>query len=207
MGGRPDDGPALVVLGDSVAEGQDDPDPAGGWLGWAGRLAAHLGIPRELMLNASDPGATVEDVVRDQLPAVRHLRPDLVVLGCGMNDALRGFERPAAARRLDELFGWARGRGAVALAIPVPRPPLLDLSPISQFRKKRTVQRIHDFNAELDRVSRDHGMAFPDRATVAKVADRSMWSPDGIHLNPDGHAYVAEVIAQIAGDLLGERVS
>lgn len=207
MGGRPDDGPALVVLGDSVAEGQDDPDPAGGWLGWAGRLAAHLGIPRELMLNASDLGATVEDVVRDQLPAVRHLRPDLVVLGCGMNDALRGFERPAAARRLDELFGWARGRGAVALAIPVPRPPLLDLSPISQFRKKRTVQRIHDFNAELDRVSRDHGMAFPDPETVAKVADRAMWSPDGIHLNPDGHAYVAEVIAQIAGDLLGERVS
>jgi len=207
MGGRPGDGPVMVVLGDSVAEGQDDPDPAGGWLGWAGRLGAHLGIPRELRLNVSDPGATVEDVVRDQLPAVRHLRPALVVLGCGMNDALRGFERPAAARRLDELFGWARERGAVAVAIPVPRPPLLDLSPISQFRKKRTVQRIHDFNEELARVSHDFGMAFPEAEAVAKVADPAMWSSDGIHLNPDGHAYVAEVIAQIAGNLLGERVS
>lgn len=207
MGGRPGDGPVLVVLGDSVAEGQADPDPAGGWLGWAGRLVANLGIPRESMLNVSDPGATVEDVARDQLPAVRHLRPALAVLGCGMNDALRGFERPAAAVRLDELFGWARGRGAVVLAIPVPRPPLLDLSPISQFRKKRTVQRIHDFNAELDRVSRDFGMPFPERETVAKVADPAMWSSDGIHLNPRGHAYVAEVIAEIAGSLLGERVS
>ncbi|MFA1545272.1 SGNH/GDSL hydrolase family protein [Actinomadura chokoriensis] len=197
----------MVVLGDSVAEGQDDPDPAGGWLGWAGRLAAHLGIPRELRLNVSDPGATIEDVVRDQLPAVRQLRPALVVLGCGMNDALRGFERDAAARRLDELFGWARERGAVAVAIPVPRPPLLDLSPMSQFRKKRTVQRIHDFNEELARATRDFGMAFPERETVAKVADPEMWSPDGIHLNPRGHAYVAEVIAQIAGNLLGERVS
>jgi lysophospholipase L1-like esterase len=197
----------MLVLGDSVAEGQDDPDPAGGWLGWAGRLAAHLGVPRESMLNTSDPGATVEDVVRDQLPAVRRLRPALVVLGCGMNDALRGFEPAAAARRLDELFGWARGQGAVVLAIPVPRPPLLEVSPISQFRKKRTVQRIHDFNVELDRASRDFEMAFPERETVAKVADPAMWSSDGIHLNPRGHAYVAEVIAEIARSLLGERVS
>ncbi|WUH97619.1 SGNH/GDSL hydrolase family protein [Spirillospora sp. NBC_00431] len=197
--------PVMVVLGDSVAEGQDDPDPAGGWLGWAGRLACHLGIPREEMLNAADPGATVEDVVRDQLPAVRDLRPVLVVLGCGMNDALRGFERAAAAARLDELFGWAAGIGAVALAIPVPRPPLLDLSPISQFRKKRTVQRIHDFNEELDRAAREFGTTFPARESVAKVTDPAMWSADGIHLNPRGHAYVAEVIANIAAGLLGQR--
>ncbi|MGH3239463.1 MAG: SGNH/GDSL hydrolase family protein [Spirillospora sp.] len=195
----------MVVLGDSVAEGQDDPDPAGGWLGWAGRLARHLGIPREEMLNASDPGATVQDVVRDQLPAVRGLRPALVVLGCGMNDALRGFERADAAARLDELFGWAAGIGAVALAIPVPRPPLLDLSPISQFRKKRTVQRIHDFNEELARAAREFGMTFPARESVAKVTDPAMWSADGIHLNPRGHAYVAEVIANIAASLLGQR--
>jgi lysophospholipase L1-like esterase len=209
MGGRPADGaagPAMVVLGDSVAEGQDDPHPAGGWLGWAGRLALHLGIPREEMLNVSDPGAKIDDVVRDQLPLVRDLRPRLVVLGCGMNDALRGYEPADAARRLDELYGWARERGAVVLAIPVPRPPLLDITPISQFRKKRTVQRIHDFNKELARVAHDFGMTFPEGETVAKVADPVMWSPDGIHLNPRGHAYVAEVIAQLARSLLSERV-
>lgn len=205
MAGRPGDGLVMVVLGDSVAEGQDDPDPAGGWLGWAGRLARHLGVPREEMLNVSDPGATIEDVVRDQLPAVRRLRPGLVVLGCGMNDALRGFDRADAAARLDEVFGWARTRGAVAVAIPVPRPPLLDRTPISQFRKKRTVQRIHDFNEELGRAAHEFGMTFPARESVSKVADPAMWSADGIHLNPRGHAYVAEVIANIARSLLGER--
>ncbi|MGP4021964.1 SGNH/GDSL hydrolase family protein [Actinomadura sp. 3N407] len=205
MGGRPGGAPVMVVLGDSVAEGQNDPDPAGGWLGWAGRLAHELGVSREEMLNVSDPGATIEDVAGEQLPAVRHLRPGLVVLGCGMNDALRGFERADAADRLNELFGWARERGAVALAIPVPRPPLLDLAPMSQFRKKRTVQRIHDFNEELGRAAREFGIPFPARETVAKVADPAMWSADGIHLNPRGHAYVAEVIAHIARSLLGER--
>ncbi|TYB46421.1 SGNH/GDSL hydrolase family protein [Actinomadura chibensis] len=208
MGGPPLAGPArtfMVVLGDSVAEGQDDPDPAGGWLGWAGRLARHLGVPGDELLNASDPGAKVDDVVRDQLPAVRELSPRLVVLGCGMNDALRGYDPAVAAACLDELFGWAVGRGAVALAIPVPRPPLLDLAPMSQFRKTRTVQRIHDFNAELARAGADFGMPFPARESVAKVADPALWSADGIHLNPRGHAYVAEVIADIARSLLGER--
>ena len=205
MAGRPGGGPVMVVLGDSVAEGQNDPDPGGGWLGWAGRLAYELGFSREEMLNVSDPGATIEDVVARQLPLVRDLWPGLVVLGCGMNDALRGFERADAARRLDELFAWARSREAVALAIPVPRPPLLDLAPMSQFRKKRTVQRIHDFNEELGRVAREFGIPFPARETVAKVADPAMWSADGIHLNPRGHAYVAETIANIARGLLRER--
>lgn len=118
MAARPGGGPVMVVLGDSVAEGQNDPDPAGGWLGWAGRLAHELGVSREETLNVSDPGATIEDVARTQLPAVRELRPALVVLGCGMNDALRGFERAAAAARLDEVFAWARSRGAISLAIP-----------------------------------------------------------------------------------------
>lgn len=205
MAARPGGGPVMVVLGDSVAEGQNAPDPAGGWLGWAGRLAHELGVSREETLNVSDPGATIEDVARTQLPAVRELRPALVVLGCGMNDALRGFERAAAAARLDEVFAWARSRGAISLAIPVPRPPLLDLAPMSQFRKKRTIQRIHDFNEELARVAREFGIPFPARATVEKVADPGMWSADGIHLNPRGHAYVAEVIANFARSLLRER--
>ncbi|MCP9967143.1 hypothetical protein LUX57_20165 [Actinomadura madurae] len=68
------------------------------------------------------------------------------------------------------------------------------------------MQRIHDFNMELARVARDFGMTFPERETVARVADPVMWSPDGIHLNPRGHAYVAEVIAHIAKSLLSERV-
>ncbi|RFS84605.1 SGNH/GDSL hydrolase family protein [Actinomadura spongiicola] len=203
---EPGSGPVMVVFGDSVAEGQADPDPGGGWLGWAGRLARHLGVSPANLLNVADPGATIEDVVRDQLPAVRRLRPGLMVLGCGMNDALRGFDRAEVAARLDELFGWARDVGAVAVAIPVPRPPLLDLSPISEFRKKRTVQRISDLNEELGRAARDFGTTFPERETVAKVADPALWNADGIHLNPRGHAYVAEVISHIAGSMLGERI-
>ncbi|MFD0685229.1 SGNH/GDSL hydrolase family protein [Actinomadura fibrosa] len=207
MGGPSDAaaGRPMVVLGDSVAEGWDDPDPAGGWLGWAGRLARHLDFPRDQLVNLSRPGATIEDVVRDQLPDARHLRPRLVMLGCGMNDALNGFDRETVAARLDEVFGWARAMDAVAIAIPVPRPPFLERSPMSRFRRTRTVQRIADFNDELDRASREFGMTFPARESVSKVGDPSMWSADGIHLNVAGHSYVAEVVAHIARGLLAER--
>ncbi|MEU9024236.1 SGNH/GDSL hydrolase family protein [Actinomadura sp. NPDC048394] len=207
MAGPPAAGAALVVLGDSVAEGRDDPAPAGGWLGWAGRLARRLGVPPGDVLNVSDAGATIEDVVRDQLPAVRAARPRLAVLGCGMNDALNGFEPAAAGARLDEVHRWARDAGAGLLAIPVPRPPLLERSPISQFRKKRVLQRIALFNAELERAAADFGMAFPARETVTKIADPAMWSADGIHLSPAGHDYVAEVMAHLAAEPLGERAT
>ncbi|WP_067456145.1 SGNH/GDSL hydrolase family protein [Actinomadura macra] len=207
MGGRPEAGGAgrpMVVLGDSVAEGWHDPDPTGGWIGWAGRLARHLDFPRDRLRNLAEPGATIEHVVRGQLPQARDLHPRLVMLGCGMNDALNGFEVADVAVRLAEVFGWARETGAVAIAIPVPRPPFLERSPMSQFRRKRVVQRIADFNAELDRVSRASGMTFPTRESVSKVSDPSMWSADGIHLNVAGHSYVAEVVAHIARDLLKE---
>ncbi|MBO2459987.1 SGNH/GDSL hydrolase family protein [Actinomadura violacea] len=205
MAGPPAAGAALVVLGDSVAEGRDDPGPAGGWLGWAGRLARHLGIAAGEVCNVADPGATIEDVARSQLPAVRGARPRLAVLGCGMNDALNGFERAAAGARLDEVFGWARDAGAPLLAIPVPRPPLLERSPISQFRKKRVLQRIALFNAELERAAAEFEMAFPARETVTKIADPAIWSDDGIHLSPAGHEYVAEVMSRLAAGLPGAR--
>lgn len=195
----------MVILGDSLAEGRDDPDPAGGWLGWAGRLAGHLELPRGHVANVAKPGATAADVAREQLPRVRHLRPSLVLINCGMNDVLNGFERSDVARRLEEIFGWAWARGAAAIAAPVPHPPLLEQAPMSEFRKKRMLQRIHDVNEELSRSARVFGMTFIEQDSVPGVSDPSLWSADGIHLNSAGHAYVAEVIEQITRSLLSER--
>lgn len=197
---------SMVVLGDSLAEGRDDPDPAGGWIGWARRLAGHLELPRESVTNVAAPGATAALVAREQLPAVQALRPRLVMLNCGMNDALTGFERSEAAGRLAEVFGWARAVNAALVAGPVPRPPLLDRAPISEFRKKRTLARIHDFNEELRRTASEFGMTFIEPDSVARVGDPSFWSADGIHLNSAGHVYVTDVIVHITGNLLGDLV-
>jgi len=187
----------LVVFGDSVAEGWDDPDPSGGWIGWPVRLADRLELPRRNIVNVAKPGATTVDVTRDQLPAVMNLRPKVVVINCGMNDALNGFDRAEVADRLDEMFEWARSIGALAVAAPVPHPPFLERSPMSMFRRGRTLQRITDFNEELSRSSRASGMPDLPQDSVDAVGDPALWSADGIHLNSAGHSYVAEVIADI----------
>jgi len=187
----------LVVLGDSVAEGWGDPDPAGGWIGWPVRLADRLRMPRRHIVNVAKPGATTADVTQDQLPAVMDLRPDMVVINCGMNDALNGFDRAEVGDRLDEIFAWARSIGGVAVAAPVPHPPFLERSPMSKLRRGRTLQRIHDFNEELSRSSRASGMPDLPQDSVDAVGDPQLWDDDGIHLNSTGHAYVAEVIANI----------
>ena len=196
----------LVVLGDSLAEGRDDPRPSGGWLGWAGRLADGLGLPPDRVVNLGEPGATVAEVARTQLPRVRHLRPGLVMLNCGMNDVVNGFEAQEAAGHLREVFGWASSAGAAGVAAPVPRPPLLRRSIISDFRRKRILERIRSFNAELRSAARSHGMEFIEPAAVPRVEDPSLWAFDGIHLNSAGHAYVAEIITDFVKNLLGEHV-
>jgi lysophospholipase L1-like esterase len=197
----------LVVLGDSVAEGRDDPDPAGGWRGWAGRLAEALYLPRDCVVNAGMPGATLAQVVAEELPAVRHLRPRLMVLNCGMNDAINGFERAEVAGHLAEILGWARSIGAVGVVAPVPHPPLLERSIISNFRRKRILERIQVINAELCQGARAFSMEFLESDVVSLVMDQSLWAIDGIHLNSAGHACVAEIIADISRNLLGEHAN
>lgn len=195
----------MVVFGDSVAEGRDDPDPAGGWIGWSERLADRLNLPYGYVLNVASRGATVADVARGQLPMGRHLRPRLITLGCGMNDVLNGFERAELVGNLAEIFGWARSTGAVVIAASVPAPPLMERSVISEFRRERMRQRIREFNAVVDRSACVFGVTFLGQDTVRGLTDPSLWSSDGIHLNATGHAYVAEVIARITLDLLAEK--
>jgi lysophospholipase L1-like esterase len=195
----------MVVFGDSLAEGRDDPDPAGGWLGWAGRLAGDLGWPRDQVVNVAGPGATMADVIGVQLPAVGSLRPRLALLNCGMNDALNGFGRPEIHGRIKEWFGWAAAAGAQAVAAPVPHPPLLERTIISNFRKGRILQRIGEFNEELRENAHAFGMTFLEPDAVSAVTDPSLWSFDGIHLNSVGHYRVAEVITELVRNLLGEQ--
>lgn len=195
----------MLVFGDSLAEGRDDPGPAGGWHGWAGRLAAALHWPAGGVVNVAGPGATMADVIGAQLPPVQHLRPRLALLNCGMNDAITGFERPELAGRIKEWFGWAAAAGARAAAAPVPDPPLLERTIISNFRKGRIRHRIAEFNEELRVNARSFGMTFIEPEAVAAVTDPSLWADDGIHLNSTGHALVAEVITGIARDLLDEQ--
>jgi acyl-CoA thioesterase-1 len=83
--GEPD-GLLYVALGDSAAQGVGASQPE---LGYVGLLAEHMrqrtGKPVEV-LNLSRSGATLQDLIRDQLPRLAALTPDVVTVAIGGND-------------------------------------------------------------------------------------------------------------------------
>ncbi|GAA3934786.1 hypothetical protein GCM10023085_15180 [Actinomadura viridis] len=192
----------LVVLGDGLAEGRDDPAPDGGRAGWAVRLAGLLDLPRDRVAGFGVAGATISEAARVQLPAARGLRPALVLLGCGLRDVVNGVPADDLRGHLEEIFGWARSAGAVAIAAPVLRPPLLARTIVSESRRNATLERIHALNAGMRESARAHGGEFIEPEMLPRLGDGSAWSFDGIHPNAAGHAHLAEVTAEIARPLI-----
>lgn len=188
--------PGMVVLGDSVAQGRDDPDPAGGWIGWPRRLARNLGLER--VANVAADGATAASVAGEQLAAVRDLRPDVVALNCGMNDALNGFASDEMTEAIARIHAWARAAGALLVTVAVPAPPVLERGLVSEFRRRKTLARIAEINQELTRSAARAGSVHAELEHVPEVHEPDFWSSDGVHLSSTGHERVAEVTAAIA---------
>jgi len=90
---------AFVAIGDSFTEGLEDPDPGGGFRGWADRVAGVLSAQRPgfRYANLAIRGKLLGEVVAEQLPRAVELAPDLVSLAAGGNDILR--RRAAQASR------------------------------------------------------------------------------------------------------------
>ena len=75
-----------VALGDSAAQGIGASHPEEGYVGvLADRLATKSGKSVKVV-NVSKSGAKIRDVLRDQLPAISSLKPDVVTIEIGAND-------------------------------------------------------------------------------------------------------------------------
>lgn len=78
-----------VALGDSAAQGVGASRPDRGYVGLlAERLGCTTGQPVQVV-NLSSSGATIEDLLREQLPRLQRLQPDLVTVAIGGNDMFR----------------------------------------------------------------------------------------------------------------------
>ncbi|MCW2778638.1 MAG: esterase [Frankiales bacterium] len=82
----PKGGLLYVALGDSAAQGVGAGSPDRGYVGLlADRLRTSTGRPVRVV-NLSVSGARVRDVLRDQVPALQALHPDVVTVDVGGND-------------------------------------------------------------------------------------------------------------------------
>lgn len=186
----------FVAIGDSFTEGVGDPDPVtGAERGWADRVAVTLARQRPPVryANLAVRGQVLDQILATQLPRALAMRPGLVSLCAAGNDLLRpGADLPALAARLDETVGILRATGADVVlftgfdtrAVPVVR---------------LASRRIAAINDDLRATARRHGALLVDLWAMPTLADPRTRADDRLHLNPDGHARVADRVCEVLG--------
>lgn len=185
---------SLVAVGDSFTEGMSDALPDGSYRGWADLLAEHLAArtPGFRYANLAVRGKLIGQIVDEQVEAAAALRPDVVTLVGGLNDALRPKCDMGMVRdRLEE---------AVERLAPSCEQLVLMRSPgRSGPVMKRFRPRMEELFAVIDDLAGRHGALVVDLYGATVLGDPRMWHVDRLHLTADGHHRVAEAVRQTLG--------
>jgi len=188
-----------VAIGDSSTEGLDDPDGAGGYRGWANRLAEQIATAQGSLLyaNLAIRGRRTRRILDEQLEAALAMRPDLVTLFSGTNDVVaRRFDPAAVAADIETMHDALIGSGATLLTFTL--PDLTPVMPMGRF----VSSRVAVLNDALREVSSRSGAILVDFAANPVASDPRLWSADRLHANSAGHTRVAAALAH-ALDLPG----
>lgn len=182
-----------VAIGDSSTEGLDDRDGAGGYRGWADRLAAQVAAtsPGLRYANLGVRGRLVREVRDGQLPRALALGPDLATVFAGVNDLLRrSFDAAAVLGDLEATFAALTATGATVLTITMPDPGRA--MPIARPLRPRVAA----FNAGVRAAAARTGVRVADVGAAAVGSDPRLWSEDRLHANSLGHERIAAALAQ-----------
>lgn len=187
---------SFAALGDSFTEGVGDPRADGvSCRGWADRFAEYLAAsqPGLRYANLAIRGRLLSEVLDEQVPAAIELAPDLVSLAAGGNDLLRPRTDPDD---LAAIFETAVARltaaGATVMVFTGFDPkafPVLRL-----IRGKSAVLTMH-----VREIASRYDCLIADLWTMRILTDRRLWTPDRLHLTPDGHRRVALLACEVAG--------
>jgi lysophospholipase L1-like esterase len=196
----------FAVLGDSVAQGIGGPVPGYHALALADRVAAELDAARPGLayLNLGLRGLRVREVRARQLDPALAFEPDLALVACGANDALRpGYESRADA--VDgEIAAMIRAlQEAQALVVIMslfvythyPALPVW-LSPPPAERMTTLAGRTAAISAELSAVH-------VDLSRHPAASDPGLIAADGLHTNDRGQAIAAAETVRRLGARLG----
>jgi lysophospholipase L1-like esterase len=101
-----------LALGDSYTIGTGASDAAHAW---PSIIAARLGAE---LTNPAVNGYTTLDLIREELPYVKRVEPDVVSVLIGVNDLVQGRSADEYRRSLTTIFDAVSGRPVVAVSIP-----------------------------------------------------------------------------------------
>jgi lysophospholipase L1-like esterase len=179
----------FVVLGDSCAEGLDDPYPdQSRYRGWADFVAGRLARddPAFRYANLAVRGRRLDQIVPEQVPAATRLEPDLIALFGGGNDVMtRGWDARTVARRVDSAI-----RACTRIAPTVVTFTLSDIShrmPLGARMRPRIVA----LNDAIREAAVSYGALLVDLWPDQAAADSRYFGADRLHLSEHGHRRLA----------------
>ncbi len=192
-----DSGPPIssfVAIGDSFTEGLEDPDPAGGHLGWADRVAGTLAERRPgfRYANLAIRGKLLDEVLAEQLPRAAEMAPDLVSLAAGGNDILRGSDVDVLASHFEPGVAKLQAAGCRVLIFTGFDPRIF---PVIRWLRGR----IAAYNMHLRGIADEYGCDLVDLWSMRALNDPRVWSPDRLHLTAEGHLRVAWRTCEVLG--------
>jgi acyl-CoA thioesterase-1 len=192
-----------VALGDSYTIGTSV-ETAGRF---PNQLVARLAntVPLELVGNLGVDGYTTTDLIRDELPVLPQLGPELVTLLIGVNDVVQAVPGPTyernAANILDTLLARLPSDRIVTIAIP-------DYTVTPAGADYGDPHDQHDGivanNTIMARVAATRGIAFVDIFDISLMAadDRSLVAADGLHPSARQYERWVERLAPTVTSLL-----
>lgn len=186
-----------AALGDSFTEGlMDVTGPDGTHVGWADRVAATLArsSPGLEYANLAVRGKLISQVVEEQVPVACDLKPDLVTLAAGVNDALRrNYDLHASATHMENAVRLLRGTGSdvVLFAFGDPSRRSAVMGSVSG--------RIARANAATRAIAERYGCRVVDFWGCAVFDDDRYWDDDRLHLSPAGHELAARAALETLG--------
>lgn len=183
-----------VALGDSCAEGLDDPYPDGTmYRGWTDLTATGLAAvsPALQYANLAVRGRRLDQILAEQVPLAVEQRPDLVTLFGGGNDLLQGRWQ-TTAQSLDTTVATLAevARTVVLFTLPnIARLPGLH----------RLRPRVDRFNDLLTDTAARYGAMLIDVREDPYCDDERLYGPDRLHLGALGHQRVAAHLLDALG--------
>ncbi|HVF62288.1 MAG TPA: arylesterase [Thermoanaerobaculia bacterium] len=185
-------GPLVVFLGDSLTAG----------LGLAEEQAFPALIRERLVeegisvrvVNAGVSGDTSAGGVR-RLEWVLGQKPDVVVVGLGANDGLRGLSLESTEANLQDIVRRAKGAGARVVVLGMRIPP--NYGP----------EYAAGFEGIYPRVARELGVPLVPFLLEGVGGEAELNLGDGIHPNAVGHRRVAENVLPLVREALAETAA
>ncbi|MDN3027726.1 SGNH/GDSL hydrolase family protein [Streptomyces sp. S.PB5] len=185
---------SLVALGDSFTEGMSDLLPDGSYRGWADLLAGRMAAvtPGFRYANLAVRGKLIQQIVEEQVDVAVAMRPDVITLVGGLNDALRP---KCDMGRVQGLLTEAVERLAPACEqLVLMRSPGRQGPVLERFRP-----RMEELFACVDELAEKHGATVVDLYGAPSLSDPRLWDVDRLHLTAEGHRRVAEAVWQTLG--------